>query len=72
MDDELVHVAGLVAEARQAVASLLRGAEFILEERVVLGADDGEVVGHFAVADWGCRFLVSILCWLFFVIFVFV
>ncbi len=46
MDDELVHVAGVVAEARDAVAALLGGAEFVLEEGVVLCAYDGEVVGH--------------------------
>lgn len=45
--DERVHVPGLVAEARDAVAALLRGAEFVLEQRVVFGADDAEVVGHF-------------------------
>lgn len=44
--DERVHVAGVVAEAGDAVAALLRGAEFVLEERVVFGADDAEVVGH--------------------------
>lgn len=45
--DEGVHVPGLVAEAGDAVAALLRGAEFVLEQRVVFGADDAEVVGHF-------------------------
>ena len=47
MDDERVHAAGIVGEARDAVAALLGGAEFVLEERVVLGADYGEVEGHF-------------------------
>lgn len=46
MYDERVHVAGLVAEAGQAVAALLRGAELVLEERVVFCADYAEVVGH--------------------------
>lgn len=44
--DELVQVPGLVAEARLAVAALLGCAEVILEQRVVLGANYGEVVGH--------------------------
>jgi len=47
--DKGVHVAGLVAEAGDAVAALLRGAEFVLEQRVVFGADYAEVVGHFVV-----------------------
>lgn len=47
VDDEGVHTAGLGAEAGHAVAALLRGAEFELEERIVLGADDAEIVGHY-------------------------
>lgn len=47
--DELVHVPGLLAEARLAVAALLRRPELVLEERVVLRADDGEVVRHLPV-----------------------
>lgn len=47
MHDERVHVPGLVAEAGNTVAALLRGAEFVLEERVVFRADYAEVVGHF-------------------------
>ena len=43
---ELVQVVRLLGEARLAVASLLAGAELVLEERVVLRADDGEVVAH--------------------------
>jgi hypothetical protein len=46
VDDEGVHAAGVVAEARDAVAALLGGAELVLEEGVVFGADDGEVEGH--------------------------
>lgn len=46
MDDELVQVPRLLAEARLAVAALLAGAELVLEQRVVLRANDGEVVGH--------------------------
>lgn len=45
--DEGVHTAGLGAETGHAVAALLRGAEFKLEERIVLGADDAEIVGHY-------------------------
>lgn len=52
--DERVHVPGFVAEAGDAVAALLRGAEFVLEERVVFRADYAEVVGHF----WFCSFRV--------------
>lgn len=35
-----------LGEARLPVAALLAGAELVLEQRVVLGADDGEVVAH--------------------------
>lgn len=46
MHDELVHVPRLVAEARLPVAALLRGAELVLEYRVVLRSDYGEVIRH--------------------------
>lgn len=46
VDDELVQLSRLFGEARHAVAALFAGAKVILEERVVLGADDGEVVTH--------------------------
>lgn len=49
MQDELVQVPRLVAEAREPVAALLGRAELVLEQRIVLRADDGEVVRHF----WG-------------------
>lgn len=52
--DERVHVAGFGAKTRDAITALLRGAEFELEERVVFGADDAEVVRHRRM-----RFLVS-------------
>jgi hypothetical protein len=42
--DELVHVPRLLAEARLPVAALLRGPELVLEQRVVLRADDDKVV----------------------------
>ena len=48
VQDQLVHMPHLVGEARLAVAALLRGAELVLEEGVVLGADNGEVVAHLA------------------------
>ncbi len=44
--DELVHVPGLLPEARDAVPALLEGAEFKLEEGIVFGPDDREVVRH--------------------------
>ena len=46
MDDERVHMACLLTEAGNAIAALLGGAEFELEERLVLGAYYAEVVGH--------------------------
>lgn len=46
MQDKLVQVPGLLGEARLPIAALLACAELVLEERVVLGADDGEVVAH--------------------------
>lgn len=46
VDDELIHVARLFAEARHAIAALLGGAKFVFEEGGVFCADDGEVVGH--------------------------
>lgn len=46
MQDELVEVADLVAEARLTVAALLRGAKLVLKEGVILSADDRKVVAH--------------------------
>lgn len=46
MQDELVHVARLLRKPGEAVAALLRSAKLILEEGVVLRADDGKVIGH--------------------------
>lgn len=51
VQDELVQVAGLIREARLPIAALLGSAELVLEEGVVLGADDGKVVGHGSVID---------------------
>jgi hypothetical protein len=53
VDDELVQMPGLVAEARLAVAALLGGSEVIFEQGVVLGANYGEIIGH-------CFFLLSV------------
>lgn len=47
MEDELVEVPGLLRKSRLAVAALFRGAELVFEEGIILGADYGEVVGHF-------------------------
>ena len=46
--DERVHVACFLTEAGDAIPALLGSAEFELEQRLVSGADDAEVVGHFA------------------------
>lgn len=46
MHDERVHMARLRAETGNAISALLGGAEFELEEWLVLRADDAEVVGH--------------------------
>jgi hypothetical protein len=60
VDDEGVHAAGVVAEARDAVAALLGGAELVLEEGVVLGADDGEVEGHGEAGDMVAILIIQI------------
>jgi hypothetical protein len=44
MDDELVHVSGLMAETGNAVSTSLGSAEFMFEEGIISRADDGEVV----------------------------
>lgn len=48
--NELVQVSHLFGEARLAVAALLGSAELILEQGIVLGADNGKVVAHCAAA----------------------
>ena len=57
VQDELVQVPRLLAEASLAVAPLLARAEFVFEERVVLRADYSEVVAHLeqAVGDRSLR-----------------
>ncbi len=44
MHDELVHVSGLRAETGNTVAAAFGGAEFVLEDGVVLGANYAEIV----------------------------
>ena len=46
MHDEGIHLAGFGGEASNAVATLFGGAKFKLEEGLVVGVDDGEVVRH--------------------------
>jgi len=46
MHDEGVHVTSFLTEASNAITTLLGGAELKLEERLVSGADDTEIVGH--------------------------
>lgn len=46
VEDELVHVPVLLGEMRLAVTALFRCAEFILEDRIILCANDGKVVRH--------------------------
>lgn len=67
--DELVHVPRYVcvAEARDAVAACFGGAEGEGEEGVVVGADDGEVIGHFGGIRrelcWELEIANSLLSW---------
>lgn len=44
MNDELVHMSGLIAKAGDAVSTSLGSTKFMLEERVVSRADDSEIV----------------------------
>lgn len=46
MQNELIQVPGLLGKAGLAIAALLAGAKFVLKQRVVLRADDSEVVAH--------------------------
>ena len=45
--DEGVHMACLLTETGDAISALLGSAELELEQRLVSGANDAEVVGHF-------------------------
>lgn len=62
VQNELVQVTDLVAEARLSVAALLRGAELMLKQGVVLGADDGEIVTHRVAGRIGCALRSSSGC----------
>ena len=44
VNDELVHMSGLIAKAGDAVSTSLGSTKFMLEERVVSRADDSEIV----------------------------
>lgn len=46
MQDELVQMTDLIAEARLAIAALFRGAELMFKQRVVLSANNGKVITH--------------------------
>ena len=46
MHDKLVHVSCFLSELGRAIAARFRSAELVLEERIVLRANDGEVVRH--------------------------
>lgn len=46
VDDELVHVSGLFAEASDTIATSFGSAKLMFKKRIVPRADDGEVVGH--------------------------
>jgi hypothetical protein len=46
MYDELVHVCCLLSELGRAITARLRRAKLMLEERVILRTNDGEVVRH--------------------------
>jgi hypothetical protein len=46
VQDELVQVPRLLAEPGLAILALLRGAKLVLEQRIVLGAYNGKIIGH--------------------------
>lgn len=46
MDNKLIHMPRLLCEPSNAITTLLGSTEFVFEERVILCADYGEVVGH--------------------------
>jgi hypothetical protein len=53
MDDELVEISRVQREAGLAIAALLGCSEFVLEERVVFGADYAKIVRHAAALMFG-------------------
>lgn len=62
MQNDLVQVPDLLGKARLAIAALLRGPKLVLEQRVILGADNGKIVAH-CVAVFICRSRGSDLGW---------
>jgi hypothetical protein len=44
--NKLVHMPSLLREPRDAIAALLRSAKLILEQRIILRANNGKVVRH--------------------------
>jgi hypothetical protein len=44
--DELIHVPRLLWESCDAISALFSSPELILEERIILGANYGKVIGH--------------------------
>ena len=54
MDNKLVHMFRFISEAREAIATRLRGAELMFVQWIVSCANDGEVVRH--DFDWSSRF----------------
>lgn len=65
VQDKLILMAGLLGEAGVAVAALLGRPELVLEDGVVLGADDGKVVRHvWSPVNHRCRLVdVSLSFW---------
>lgn len=56
VDDELVHMSCLFCKPRDSISALLRGPKLILEQRVVLCANDGKVIRHI------CGLMSSSIC----------
>lgn len=46
MQDEWIQPAGFLAESGNTITALLRGAKFEFKQRIILCADDTEVIGH--------------------------
>ena len=44
VNDELIHVSGLIAKASNAISTSLGSTKFMFEKRIVSCADDGEIV----------------------------
>jgi hypothetical protein len=51
--NKLVHMPRLLGEPCDAIAALLRSPELILEERIILRANNGKVVRHFSSVPRG-------------------